>query len=90
MNRLAVGDEEGWIAFEHARGPRERVRRPAHELVDSEERDCADDCAGDRDVVSDDPVLNGVGDQQEDDEIEGVRLAQSLLPTMRRIAIRKR
>ena len=90
VNRLALGYQERWIALERTRGPRERVRRPTHELVDCEERNGANDCAGDGEVVSDDPVLNGVRDQQEYDEIEGVRLPQLPLPTMRRIAIKKR
>ena len=49
------------------------------EPVDGEQAEGADDAAGDGVVVADDGVLDGVGEREQDDEVEGVELRQLAL-----------
>src|SRR5664280_1111087 len=75
-NRLSILDQHGWLTLEQARGERPDRGRTGEDLVDQEESRCAKQRSGHRQIVADDPVLNGVGHEQQDDQVESVGLTQ--------------
>src|SRR5579862_1340188 len=68
----AIADEDGRAALEHAGEARRAEERADDEPVDREQSEGANDAAGYRVVVSDDGVLNRVGERKQDDEVKRV------------------
>ena len=73
---MAVLDEDGGLAFEHAREPWRTEKKPHHEPIDRQEGEGANDAAGDGIVVPDDCVLNSIRERKQNNQIEWVELGQ--------------
>src|SRR5207248_10555702 len=56
----------------HARGPAADGHQAVQGGVDADQGDGADDAPGEAVVAADDGVLHDVGQQEDDDEVEGV------------------
>ena len=74
--RPALLDQKAGLAFEQARHPGEIEDAPREHRVQPEQDERADDRAGDRHVVTDDAVLDRVCDQEQDEQVERVRLPE--------------
>src|SRR5436190_18897329 len=53
-----------------------RVEKSHDDVIHREQSDGADDTTGDRVIVTDDCVLNGIGKRQQYDQIERIELGQ--------------
>jgi len=82
--------EHGGGAFEHLIQAAVLEDEAHHDVVDGQQREGAEDAAGDGVVVADDGVLDGVGEGEEHDQVEGFNWASSRLPKMRSRTTRTR
>ncbi|TML67887.1 MAG: hypothetical protein E6G14_10935 [Actinobacteria bacterium] len=80
LDRLAVPDQILLGAVDEPLQAAGEEHRPIEPFVEDDEGRDADHRAAERVVDADDRVLHRVGDQEQDDQIEGVLLSELALP----------
>ena len=76
---FAAFDEDIGLAFDDLFQLVVTVEKTDHQIVDYEQGGGADEAAGDAIVVADDGVLDGVGEREENNEVEGIELDEFAL-----------